>query len=71
MLGLNPGFKPKFLRMYANAFEVIRAALDSYDRDVKGEKFPSESECYIEGSSQFGNGNNTAREKRFRLEAIG
>ena len=70
MLGLNPGFKPKFLRTYANAFEVIRAALDSYDRDVKGEMFPSESESYVEGSSQFGNGNNTAREKRCRLEVI-
>ena len=46
LLGLNPGFKPKFLRTYANAFEVIRAALDAYDRDVKDGKFPSESESY-------------------------
>lgn len=46
LLGLNPGFKPKFLRAYANSFDVIRAALDAYDRDVKGGKFPSESESY-------------------------
>jgi 3-methyl-2-oxobutanoate hydroxymethyltransferase len=48
MLGLNPGFKPKFLRTYANAFEIITAALDNYDRDVKAAKFPSISESYFE-----------------------
>jgi len=46
VLGPNPGFKPKFLRTYANAFAVIQAALDDYDCDVKGGKFPSESESY-------------------------
>jgi 3-methyl-2-oxobutanoate hydroxymethyltransferase len=46
LLGLNPCFKPKFLRTYANAFEVMRGALDAYDRDVKGGKFPSNSESY-------------------------
>jgi 3-methyl-2-oxobutanoate hydroxymethyltransferase len=46
MLGLNPGFKPKLLRMYANTFEVIRTALNDYDRDVKSVVFPAESESY-------------------------
>lgn len=46
MLGLNPGFKPKFLRAYANGFEVVRTALNDYDRDVKSGAFPSESESY-------------------------
>jgi 3-methyl-2-oxobutanoate hydroxymethyltransferase len=46
MLGLNPGFRPKFLRTYANAFELIQEALDAYDRDVKGGDFPSERESY-------------------------
>lgn len=46
MLGLNPGFKPKFLRVYADTFEVIRTALNAYDRDVKSGVFPSESESY-------------------------
>jgi len=46
MLGLNPGFKPRFLKTYANAFEVIHAALDAYDGDVKGGRFPSECESY-------------------------
>ena len=46
VLGLNPGFKPKFLRVYANTFEVIRTALNAYDDDVKSGAFPSESESY-------------------------
>ena len=46
MLGLNPGFKPKFLRVYANTFEVIRTALNAYDNDVKSGVFPSENESY-------------------------
>ena len=46
LLGLNPNFKPKFLRTYASAFEMIHAALNSYDEDVKGGKFPSETESY-------------------------
>ncbi len=51
MLGLNPGFKPKFLRVYASAFEVIRTALNAYDRDVKSGAFPSESESYHDPES--------------------
>ena len=46
MLGLNPGFKPKFLRVYANTFDVIRTALNAYDDDVKSGAFPLESESY-------------------------
>jgi 3-methyl-2-oxobutanoate hydroxymethyltransferase len=46
LIGLNPGFKPKFLRVYANAFEVIQAALNAYDHDVKSESFPSDNESY-------------------------
>jgi 3-methyl-2-oxobutanoate hydroxymethyltransferase len=46
VLGLNPGFEPKFLRTYANTFGVIQTALNAYDRDVKGGSFPSDSESY-------------------------
>ena len=45
-LGLNPGFKPRFLRVYANTFEVIRTALNAYDDDVKTGSFPAASESY-------------------------
>ncbi len=46
VLGLNPGFRPKFLRSYADMFGMIQAALNAYNRDVKGGSFPSESESY-------------------------
>jgi 3-methyl-2-oxobutanoate hydroxymethyltransferase len=46
VLGLNAGFKPKFLRVYADTFGVIQAALNAYDHDVKGGDFPSENESY-------------------------
>jgi 3-methyl-2-oxobutanoate hydroxymethyltransferase len=46
MLGMNPTFKPKFLRTYGQVFESIRDALDRYDGDVKDARFPSEKESY-------------------------
>jgi 3-methyl-2-oxobutanoate hydroxymethyltransferase len=46
MIGLNPGFKPKFLRTYANTFDTIQAALNTYDQDVKSGNFPNDSESY-------------------------
>jgi len=46
LLGLNPGFEPRFLRVYANTFEIIRTALNAYDNDVKSGAFPSASESY-------------------------
>jgi len=48
LLGLNPGFKPRFLRTYADLFSVIRTALDTFDRDVKSSNYPSASERYQE-----------------------
>src|SRR5258705_12834093 len=46
LIGLNPGFKPKFLRVYANAFDIIQVALNAYDQDVKSGDFPNNSESY-------------------------
>ncbi|MDX6711165.1 MAG: 3-methyl-2-oxobutanoate hydroxymethyltransferase [Blastocatellia bacterium] len=51
LIGLNPGFEPKFLRAFANTFEIIQAALDAFDRDVKNGNFPSESESYSDSPS--------------------
>jgi 3-methyl-2-oxobutanoate hydroxymethyltransferase len=46
LLGLNSGFKPKFLRTYLQGFELVQSALNQYDKDVKAQIFPSESESY-------------------------
>lgn len=46
MLGMNQGFRPKFLRTYANLAESINGALTSYIADVKSLDFPSAEESY-------------------------
>lgn len=46
MLGMNLGFKPKFLRQYGEVGDAITAAVNRYVEDVKNGAFPSESESY-------------------------
>jgi len=46
MLGLNKGFKPRFLRQYANLYEDMNKAIQNYVSDVKGASFPNEKEQY-------------------------
>lgn len=46
MLGMNPNFKPKFLRQYLNGYELIGDALKKYHEDVVAGKFPSPEESY-------------------------
>ncbi len=46
MLGLNKGFSPKFLRRYANLYDVIIEAVSNYINDVKSSDFPSNEESY-------------------------
>ena len=46
MLGLNPDFRPKFVRRYDNAGEKIIEALRAYASDVRSGKFPTEEESY-------------------------
>lgn len=46
MLGLNKGFKPRFLRQYLNLYEQINGAVKSYVNDVKSGDFPDENEQY-------------------------
>jgi 3-methyl-2-oxobutanoate hydroxymethyltransferase len=46
LLGLTKSFSPKFLRKYFNGYELIKEALNNYDKDVKGKLFPNEKESY-------------------------
>lgn len=46
MLGLNQGFQPKFLRRYADLYDVINKAVQQYINDVKTTDFPNELESY-------------------------
>jgi 3-methyl-2-oxobutanoate hydroxymethyltransferase len=46
MLGLNKGFRPRFLRQYASLYDVMNGAIQNYIKDVKAKDFPSEKEQY-------------------------
>ena len=46
MVGMNQGFKPKFLRQYASLAGVIKNAVGEYINTVKDNSFPSAEESY-------------------------
>ena len=46
MLGLNQGFKPKFLRHFAQLGDSVKAAVSDYITTVKDSTFPNEEEHY-------------------------
>ena len=46
MLGLNQGFKPKFLRHFAQLAENVKTAVGEYVAAVKDSSFPSAEESY-------------------------
>lgn len=46
MLGLNEGFKPKFLRQFAQLGEEVKKAVGSYVTAVKDSTFPNQDESY-------------------------
>ena len=46
MVGMNKGFKPKFLRKYLDLYTEITNAVEQYVKDVKGLSFPNEGESY-------------------------
>lgn len=46
MLGMNKGFKPKFLRHYADLYTQITDAVGQYVTDVKSGSYPNENEWY-------------------------
>lgn len=46
MLGINKGFRPRFLRQYADLNNVMNSAFKGYIADVKAGSFPNDSEQY-------------------------
>ncbi len=46
MLGLNTGFKPKFLRHFAQLAEPVQNAVSTYISAVRDQSFPSAEESY-------------------------
>lgn len=46
MLGMNSGFKPKFLRQFAQIGTQITQAVENYITEVRASTFPSDTEHY-------------------------
>lgn len=46
MLGMFSDFKPKFVKHFANAGDMIREAVKTYIAEIDDETFPAEEHCY-------------------------
>lgn len=46
MLGMNEGFKPKFMRHFGQIGKAITESIADYVGEVKAVTFPSDTECY-------------------------
>jgi 3-methyl-2-oxobutanoate hydroxymethyltransferase len=46
LLGLNPDFKPKFVKRYADLYGTIRGATQTYLDEVRGQTFPDEAHSF-------------------------
>lgn len=46
MLGLNPGFRPRFLRQFANLAEEAIAGINEYVAAVKGGEYPADEHTF-------------------------
>ncbi len=46
LMGFNHDFKPKFVRRYLQGFELLQAAFNEFDKDVKAKTFPDQSESF-------------------------
>lgn len=46
LLGLDPAFKPRFVRRYLDGAQQVGAALDAYAREVKSGRFPGPDETF-------------------------
>jgi 3-methyl-2-oxobutanoate hydroxymethyltransferase len=46
MLGINNEFSPRFLRKYANLYDIMLEAFQNYIKDVRSGDFPNQNEQY-------------------------
>jgi 3-methyl-2-oxobutanoate hydroxymethyltransferase len=46
LLGMNPDFKPKFVKRYADLYGTIRGATEAFFAEVRAEQFPGEEHSF-------------------------
>jgi len=49
IVGLNPEFKPKFSKQYANTFDIMLNAIEDFKNEVKENIFPTEDNVFKGG----------------------
>ena len=47
LLGMDPSFKPKFVRRYLDGYSLIKDAIERFDADVKTKAFPVKKESFV------------------------
>src|SRR5690606_4811649 len=46
LLGLDPSFKPKFVKRYANLHDDVKGAVSTFLQEVKGRSFPADEHTF-------------------------
>jgi len=46
LLGMNPDFHPKFVKSYANLFEIISQSVSAFKKEVKDGTYPDKEHVY-------------------------
>lgn len=46
MLGMDPSFRPKFLKTYLDGYELVKNALNHFDEEIKTKNFPLQNHSY-------------------------
>ncbi len=46
LVGMDISFNPRFVRKYANTYDIIRKALNHYNEDIKKQRFPAKEESF-------------------------
>ncbi len=46
LLGMNPDFRPKFVRQFMQGYDLMRSAFESYVGAVRARSFPNDSESF-------------------------
>ncbi len=62
-LGMNPDFAPKFVKRYANLFEVITGAAKQYFAEVKAQEFPADAQSFRSPTIRLVSGGEEEKEK--------
>ncbi len=51
LLGMNPDFRPKFVRSFLDGYSLIRGAFEAYVEAVRGHEFPNDQESFSSPAS--------------------